>query len=443
MRLLNKRAKRQPEYSAFKVFTPGVPAQANFVPRDRPLALLESAFSSPGMQIIVYGESGSGKSTLLTKELANRYRKPIVTRCTSLSTFGDVLLQAFDALEHWIVSERSSGSQSTDTDEIAASITVIKAGTTSSVSDSASATSVRLVPPQLTPQRLGELIGQAGQCWLIEDFHKVPVSERAALAQTMKVFSDLGAVYPELRIVVVGATESARDVVGYDTEMRNRVAEVFVPPFSDEELRTLIAAGGSLMNVDFSQIETEIVQSSIGSASVAHSLALHSLLVRGIKRTERSLVALNEDDLKAAAEQYVQASSATLRAKFEIALKRTKSTGYDNCRLILRALAALDVQGALHGDLLAQIRVTNPDYPSGNLTTYLRQLGSDERGALVRKNLDGRFRFAEPLFHTYARLTLLNASSRTDDLFADDVRNFVVSMRITVSNEQGLDGPIR
>ncbi len=100
MRLWGKKSRRTPEFSAFKVFTPGVPAQANFVPREKPLALLESSFDSPGMQIIVYGESGSGKSTLLTKELASRYRKPIVTRCTSQSTFSEVLLQAFDELEH-------------------------------------------------------------------------------------------------------------------------------------------------------------------------------------------------------------------------------------------------------------------------------------------------------------------------------------------------------
>lgn len=51
--------------------------------------------------------------------------------------------------------------------------------------------SVRYVPPQLTAQTLGKLLGEAKACWVLEDFHKIAESEKPFLAQMMKVFMDL------------------------------------------------------------------------------------------------------------------------------------------------------------------------------------------------------------------------------------------------------------
>ena len=87
----------------------------------------------------------------------------------------------------------------------------------------------RLLPPQLTPQRFAEFCGAANCCWVLEDFHKVPHAEKAKVSQVMKVFMDTAADFKEGKVVAIGAVDSAREVIQYDPEMRNRVAEIAVP----------------------------------------------------------------------------------------------------------------------------------------------------------------------------------------------------------------------
>lgn len=60
----------------------------------------------------------------------------------------------------------------------------------------------------------------------------------------------------------------------------------------------------------------------------------------------------------------------------------------------------------LHSELLSDIRKMEKSYPAGNLTTYLSQLIGEQRGGLLRIGGDGRYRFVEPLHHTFAQVTL-------------------------------------
>ncbi|NHC47129.1 hypothetical protein [Motilibacter aurantiacus] len=241
---------------------------------------------------------------------------------------------------------------------------------------------------------------------MIEDFHKVPAEEKTKVAQALKVFSDLGADYPSLKIVAVGATETAREVVEYDREMSNRVAEVLVPMMTDAELHEILTNGEQLLNLDMTEIRDEISGFSVGLASVCHHLALNACLAAHVEATATEVVALTAEDLAKATSRYVDESSDTLKGTFDRALVRHKVRRFDNCRLILAALAAASPEGLLHAEPLTSIRAKHADYPPGNLTSYLRQLVGEERGSVLRHGTDGRFRFAEPLYHAYAQARL-------------------------------------
>ena len=56
----------------------------------------------------------------------------------------------------------------------------------------------RMLPAQLTPQRLGQFMGEAGYCWVLEDFHKINETEKTKIAQLMKVFMDMAVDRPLL-----------------------------------------------------------------------------------------------------------------------------------------------------------------------------------------------------------------------------------------------------
>jgi hypothetical protein len=56
-----------------------------------------------------------------------------------------------------------------------------------------------------------------------------------------------------------------------------------------------------------------------------------------------------------------------------------------------------------HAEILADIRSAHPDYPQSNLTLYMKELTSEDRGSVVKRGLDGSFRFSEPLYYAYAQ----------------------------------------
>ena len=74
----------------------------------------------------------------------------------------------------------------------------------------------RFLPPQLTPQRLAVFCGAAKCCWVLEDFHKVPELEKTKMAQIMKVFMDTVVGLSNVKVVAIGAVDSAREVIKYD-----------------------------------------------------------------------------------------------------------------------------------------------------------------------------------------------------------------------------------
>jgi hypothetical protein len=110
--------------------------------------------------------------------------------------------------------------------------------------------------------------------------------------------------------------------------------------------------------------------------------------------------------------------SGDMQEKFELGIKLKRQRTYDNCAMILRAVASLPESGGTHAEILAKIRETKRSYPPSNLSNFLPQLAQEDRGELLRMTPDGRWRYDEPLQHTFAQI-LFSIPSAGDDVFAD------------------------
>lgn len=397
-------------YSIVDVFTPSKPARLTFVERANLNDKLVNAIKTPGKQIIVYGHSGSGKTTLLNNKLNQLYEDHLTTRCISYMTFEHIVLDAFDQLNPFYSSEK----QITKSRSLKASVkneylvlkTQVEAYTTAQAKDSVK----RYIPPQLTPQTLAKLLGSANLCWVLEDFHKLPNDEKKKLAQSMKVFMDMADTYPELKIVAIGAVDTARQVIDYDLELTNRVAEIHVPLMSEEEIRSIINKGEELLNFSIpDDVCDGIVTYANGLASVCHNLCLNICYAAGITEKLHERITVSDTELSKALEQYIAEASDTLKSTFDKALMRQREKKYDNCRLIIKALAECPHEGATHATILQRIRKLVPEYPSGNLTTYLKELQLNERGAVVRYDPNSRwFSFSNPIYRSFALVLFKN-----------------------------------
>lgn len=103
-------------------------------------------------------------------------------------------------------------------------------------------------------------------------------------------------------------------------------------------------------------------------------------------------------------QQYLDNSSDTLKAVFDEALKRERGGKFDNPRLILKAMTRVDEEGATYAEILRSVQQEAAAYPTGNLTTYLKELQTAKRKDILRLDLaSGKYFFADPLYYAYAR----------------------------------------
>lgn len=262
-------------YNLLEIFTPSQPADITFVERNEINRRLERALKTPGKQIILYGYSGVGKTTLLTNKLKESQIKYIKTNCITGMTINDIILDAFNQLDIYYPIEKSKSKSNSGSIDLNISFWVIKAGIKDENKSETKVSHKRAVELPITPQNLAKYIGAKDLCWVIEDFHKIEESHKKQMAQIMKVFMDSSTEYNKLKIVALGAVNSAREVVQYDPEMRNRIAELEVPLMDIQNLKRIISNGEKYLNIEFDDaIKNRISTYSSGLPAVTHNLCL-------------------------------------------------------------------------------------------------------------------------------------------------------------------------
>lgn len=259
-------------YLVTEVFTPASPAKFNFVEREDLNKRIVRALRTTGNQIVIYGYTGSGKSTLIEQKLLQTYSNHVKTSCMKDMSYESVILDAFDKLSPFYVNKKTASRNTSITSSLSAQYASIQA----SLGESQSEDIIRALPPQLTGQNLAQLMGAADACWVLEDFHKLPAEDKTKLAQLMKVFMDASNDYHRLKMVLVGAEATARQVVQYDAEMKHRVSEIHVPLMSKIEVSTILMNGFEFLNLGIQDesIITEAFDHSSGVPAIAHKLGL-------------------------------------------------------------------------------------------------------------------------------------------------------------------------
>lgn len=420
------------------VFTPTKPARIAFVDRETINSKLVYALQTPGKQIIVYGNSGSGKTTLLANKLTQLYERHITTRCMKGLKFEQLILDAFDQRTPFFTSERTAAKKNSTSVDITGSYLAIQSKISSTVITEASQKEIRILPPQLTPQALGKFLGEAKCCWVLEDFHKIDESEKIQLSQLMKVFTDLADDYPDLKIVALGAVDTARQVVDYDREMRNRVAEIQVHLMTELEIEMIISKGEEALNVSFDgDLKKLIARYSNGLASVCHHLCLFMCDAAVINETCKTKFDFSVTNLEEALKFYVEEASDSIKSAFDRALRQRRKTKFDNGRLILEALSTFKEGGASRVDLHKKICRKEAKYPETNLKYMLPKLQTDEYGSIVRfDQTSGMYSFSDPIYRVFALAQFRNRDDHQQINFSDsDWSKFVTLLKSEMAKQ--------
>lgn len=387
-------------YKLIEVFTPTSPAIVTFVDRvkDDINIRLVRALELPGNQVVIYGHSGSGKSTLLENVLFRTYEKQINTNCMEGMTFEEVILDAFDQLKEFYVNEVTNNRKSKVDSKVQSDYLFIKAQLGAVYENAKGEKQVRILPPQLTPQSLGRFLGQSGYCWVLEDFHKIQGDEKKKLGQMMKVFVNLSLQFPDLKIIALGAVNTAREVVKSDKEMRRRVSEINVALMDEDEIKKIIKKGCKSLNIIIcDDLQNDISHHSNGLASICHKICYLMCSDALISETVEEPVEFTSLDLQKALSEYVKDEEDTIRDAFDSALKIQK------VELTLKVLVAQSQDGAHLDDLFGWAKKNNIRVTKKKIEEDLQSLELEEYGELVRLEENSqKYSFIDPFYRTFA-----------------------------------------
>lgn len=436
------------KYSIEEVFTPTSPAKLNFVERQDINKRIVRALKLKGNQLVVYGHSGSGKTTLIENKLFQIYEHHVRTNCMKGDSYEAVLLDAFDQLSPFYEEASTQSQNQQISANIQTNFALIKSQISENNVEASSSTKKRVLPPQLTAQSLARFMGESKSCWVLEDFHKLDKSEKVKLSQLMKVFMDMSSEYSELKIVFVGAVDSAREVVQYDKEMKRRVSEIHVPLMSTEEISTIMKTGFSLLNIGVKdgELAHDLYDQCSGMPSICHKLCylmcedldvyetldLPSLFKPSDfsasedndEATVRKLSSISGDsldedfdeesscieqlvdsksgvyvefsNLKYALNEYLEEMSDTLKCAFDRALKGSCSEE------IIESISYCDRDGGTKGHISDNLKDINMKC-SQSLQSKLEKLCTEAKGGILRYLPDSdKYCFADPFYRTYA-----------------------------------------
>lgn len=396
MKLIKRLFRR---YKLKNVFTPSTIARLAYVERVELERDLTKFIQMPGMQVVLYGHSGCGKSTIINNLLCELKIRKITSRCESATTLDDLILNAFDKLDLYYTSQKNSKETIEVKSELKAKYAEIGAAISGSMKAEEGTTSTRVLPVQLTAQRLAEFMGAAKCLWIIEDFHKVEENEKKKIADVLKIFVDTSNEYEDVKIVCIGAVGTARELVELDTNLSSRIAEIYVPLLNDTELTEIANKGFDFMNVKFNGgIMNKIIYYSNNLASICHQICYDLCYNKSLGKSKFTPTKLREDDFKKAISSFVRKNTDTYTKIYD-----KVCTNADRKNIIV-GLFKSEKEYVNEKEFFNDVKKLN-SISKANFVKGVQELISVEFDEVVRYDRNSKkYSFSSPLFQAFVKM---------------------------------------
>ncbi len=383
------------------VFTPNTTATVTYIERSKIEEEFQKNIDITGRQIIIYGHSGSGKTTLTRRMLKMSGVNFIITHCETATTFNDLLLSAFDKLDRFYISQKESNSTYSISASMKAEYQSLTAEISKQNSTSYTEVSVRVVPPQLTPQKLAQFLGEVNAVWIIEDFHKISIGEKTRLADILKIFIDAANDYPKVKIICIGAVGSARELVTFDSNLYPRISEVHVPLLDEREIREIINIGCRCLHIEMSDsLIDKIVFYSNQLASLTHQMCYEICFKNDVKNTKPLKKHITDDQFKSAIQGYIDNNSDTLKGIYE-SITKNKLVWY-----ILKTIVTVEKESVTFEEIKSRINTRKHNFPDTDIISELKNLSEETVGILRFDSNSEKYSVATPFWGAFLKMQL-------------------------------------
>ncbi|WP_372622997.1 hypothetical protein [Falsiroseomonas sp.] len=264
--------------------------------------------------VVVYGASKQGKTALVSRYLP--YEQNVVVRLSPNSNVEDIyssiLRQCGVEIEVGKLTEKASELSASAGIKAKATLWLLGEGEVNGTggyknSDKSQRTSKTIPFNLAVAQDVAELLREIGfdKKIILENFHYLAEERQRQLSFDLRSFQEMGIIF-----VVLGVWRQKDKLRIYCPDLTDRVVDVAVEPWSDDEFKKVAAEGASHLNLELSsKVVERCIENSFGSIGVFQELLKHTCMAAGVLegtwRTQRILDETFADKaVKEKADQY-------------------------------------------------------------------------------------------------------------------------------------------
>jgi hypothetical protein len=218
---------------------------------------------------------------------------------------------------------------------------------------------------------------------VLENFHYLELSAQEMLAYDLRVFQDHHLIF-----IVLGIWREANRLIQFNGDLLDRISEVPVEPWERIDFERVIKKGSELLNVDFSNVQEQLISDSFDSIGVVQEICKHCCLDAGVNETCDGTVTITQANLnnalKKKAEEYGVRHIRNFEAFVDIARRTSNQSGelslafpYYLIKLLLSHSFKDIEKGLSRATLLEEIRKVHhrpDDVRSGDLGAFLHSI---------------------------------------------------------------------
>lgn len=253
-------------------------------------------------QVVVYGASKQGKTALVSKYLPYEKHIPVsVTPKTEIIDIYSSILRQLDVkLQLSQTDSAAREMHATVGLKVKALIPLFGSGEaktdTGAKSKVEDVTQYEEVPFNLAlPQDVSELLKKVGskKTIIIENFHYLDEDKQKQLAFDLRTFQELG-----VRFVILGVWREKNRLAQYNGDLLDRVMEVPVEPWTEDEFRQVAITGAKKLKIRFEDgIVDKCAKASFSSIGVFQELLKELCTLAGIKETQQSWLDIGDESM--------------------------------------------------------------------------------------------------------------------------------------------------
>lgn len=275
----------------------------SYIERDAVDEKFKSALQD-GNEVIVYGSSKQGKTSLILRHLEES--DYVKVECSPQTQPIDIYKSILRQLNIYYVESETSENGSEHGGKISSGFKIKipfigDAGVNAELADKAlkkiSKNVIYIEYNLALAQDVSELLKAKNtkKYVVLENFHYLTTDVQEALAYDLRTFQDHNIIF-----IVLGIWREANRLIQFNGDLLDRITEVPVEPWEELDFRRVIKRGGQLLNVDFSAVESQLINDSFDSVGVVQEICKLCCVFAGVTSTAKNLVVITEDHLKSA-----------------------------------------------------------------------------------------------------------------------------------------------